>query len=213
MRAGWRWPFERFRCRRATAPLLGIGLAASAVASAGALVWDPAELGMLEAGEWPAAWARGVGLAAPAVASMMGLVWFLLRWLRPARLAELTVALLGTGFSLVVGGLGRWSWSLAPVVLAISVAIVVLLLRRRRHATGPSITLRLLAVLIASLLLGGGVSAGLTGGFPDPALATSGTWLVGAVVAALLLGLLPLASAGLLDLRTSVVRFIDVRYL
>ena len=193
--------------------LLLVWLGASAIASAVAITWDPAELAGLSPAQWALAWGKGAAAIAPLVALMLALVWFLLRWLRPARLAELTVALLSTGVSLVVGGLGRPAWSLAPVVLAIAFAAVVIAVRRRRHLVGPSISLRLLAVLVASLLLGGVVSAGLAGGFRDPALATSGAWLLAAVVAPLLLGLLPLAGAGLLDLRRSVEWFIAVRYL
>jgi len=204
---------ERFaRTATSRSSLTIMWLLASASVGALALWWDPSVLGGLESGEWLGAWAKAAGLAAPAVAVMQGLVWCTLRWLRPARLAELTVALLSAGFSLSVAGLGRWGWSLPPAALAIVAAGLVFWIRRRARAELPSLTLRLLVVLIASLLLAGGVGAGLAGSFPGPVL-TTGEWLIGAVVAPLFLGLLPLAGAGFLDLRRSVEWFIALRYL
>jgi lipoprotein-releasing system permease protein len=188
-------------------------LLACMLASFVALVWDPAAVGSLDTYEWSAAWARTAGLAAPGVALMIGVAWCLLRFLRPARLAELTVATLSMGFSLAVGGLGRWGWSLAPALVAVAVGCLLLVLRRRRQVTGPSVAMRLLGVMIVSLVLGAALGASLAGGFRDPGLATAGSWLLGSVAALLLLGLLPLAGAGLLDLRRSVEWFIAVRYL
>ena len=142
----------------------------------------------------------------------------LLRWLRPARLAELTVALLCVGFSLVVGGLGRWGLVAGRRSLAgdrSSLALVTFVVRRRRRLTqsqhGAAHARRCWTV---SLLLGGGLSVGLAGGLSrsgarsPPVRGCSPRWR-----APLLLGLLPLAAAGLLDLRRSVEWFIAVRYL
>ena len=205
---------ERFARTVTRLPSVAImWLLASALASFVALLWDPAALGSIDTREWIATWARTAALAAPGVAVMIAVTWCLLRFLRPARVAELTVVALCMGFSLAVGGLGRWGWSLAPALLAVGVGCLVLIVRRRRQATGSSIALRLLAAMIGSLVLGAGVGASLAGGFRDPGLAAAGAWLLSSVAALLLLGLLPLAGAGLLDLRRSVEWFIAVRYL
>ena len=92
-------------------------------------------------------------------------------------------------------------------------AVALLALRRgrggARRTAGESE--RFLRTLAAALAVGIALAAALPG--PEASLAAVGGGLLGAYLAAVLLGLLPLAAAGLLDTRDTAEWFIAVRYL
>jgi lipoprotein-releasing system permease protein len=127
-------------------------------------------------------------------------------------LAGGSACLLGLGYALVVGASGRVAYAAAPAAVAAGAA-VLLALRRRSRSERPAAgeTERFLRTLAAALALGIALAASLPA--PEASLAAAGGGLLGAYLAAVLLGLLPLAAAGLLDTRDTAEWFIAVRYL
>ena len=147
--------------------------------------------------------ASGGGLVA--VVFVSGVVWIVLRNFRSTTLAYLVLAVLGSSYALVVGGSAQIGFALAPllVVLVVSVGLRV----RGGAPTGE----RLAWVLTGSLVPGVLLALLLDG--PQVDVSTAGGALIGALAMLVLLGLLPLATAGLLDTRGGVEWFIARRYL
>ena len=147
--------------------------------------------------------ASGGGLVAVVFGS--GGVWIVLRNFRSTTLAYLVLAVLGSSYALVVGGSAQIGFALAPllVVLVVSVGLRV----RGGAPTGE----RLAWVLTGSLVPGVLLALLLDG--PQVDVSTAGGALIGALAMLVLLGLLPLATAGLLDTRGGVEWFIARRYL
>jgi lipoprotein-releasing system permease protein len=118
-------------------------------------------------------------------------------------------AWLAVAFALLMGGLGRWDGAAVGAVAAF--AVFVFFRIRGRRAGAPLPAERWSAALSAVLL--GGVA--LAWWLPTPHVPTAGAgallWL--AAVGLVLLGLLPLAVAGLFGLRGSVEWFVGTRYL
>ena len=149
------------------------------------------------------------GVGAGGVALSMGAVALLLRSLSPGRLAAGTCLALATAWALVMGGVGNVLAAGVGAALAVGVA---LLLRRRSRAAGAASDAERWAWILAGVL---GVGLLLAFLLPAPQLEMAGLGVLvgGLVVASILLGLLPLAFAGLGGLRGSVEWFIGVRYL
>ncbi len=149
------------------------------------------------------------GVGAVGVALSMGAVALLLRSLSPGRLAAGTCLALATAWALVMGGVGNVLAAGVGVALAVAAA---LLLRRRGRAAGAASDAERWAWILAGVLAVGLLLAFL---LPAPQLEMAGLGVLvgGLVVASILLGLLPLAFAGLGGLRGSVEWFIGVRYL
>jgi len=157
-------------------------------------------------------WLRGTAGAAVAIAVAVGLMRGILRWLSSATLAVVVLTILGLGYGMIVGASGQWVYAAAPLLVSF-LAAGALALRRRRRAieTSRSEAERLLLVLGAGLVPGLVLAGALAE--PVPEVAGVGGLLVGVLGALVLLGLVPLAAAGLLDARERVEWFIAVRYL
>jgi len=169
--------------------------------------------------------ASGVALGALAVALGMGGAALLLRRVSSARLAEGAAVLAGLGYALVVGATGQAPLAAAPAVVAGGGAALLALRRvRRTRARGGAASWRapapgssgaeaerLLRGLFGALLAGVAVALAVPG--PQAPVATAGAGLLLAVLAVVLLGLVPLAAAGLVEARGRAEWFIGVRYL
>ncbi|MDX1649034.1 MAG: ABC transporter permease, partial [Myxococcota bacterium] len=163
---------------------------------------------------WPgtlAAWALASLAALPLLALAQGLVAGLLRFVPPAGLGLAAVAVLGAGLGLFVGGLDRPGYAVAPLAVAAGVWGALRLRRRRAGAGVPRLDERL-ARLLAAVLVVGAVLPPLLAA-PRPEVSALGAAAVLVMCAAVVLGLLPLAVAGLLDTRGSAEWFIARRYL
>ena len=139
----------------------------------------------------------------------MGVVALLLHRARPEVLSGATCVALALAFALVVGGLGRVDAALLAALLAVGAALVLRRRGRRLDARSPA---ERWAFVLAGVLA---VGAALAAWLPTPHLETTtlGVLLGMCVVDLILLGLLPLAAAGLAGLRGSVEWFVGARYL
>ncbi len=164
--------------------------------------WTPGPVG---------AWlATSAALFAWLVAAQL-LVALLLRFVPPFGLAVGAVVLLGGGAALAVGSLDRPGYAVAPAALA-GLVCLVLGLRRRRHGGGPvGPDERLARWLLLVLAAGAWVPFAIES--PSRDLAALGLAAMGVFAALVMLGLLPLAAAGLLDTRGSAEWFVATRYL
>lgn len=162
---------------------------------------------------WPgalAAWA-GTALAALVATTLaQAVAAALLRFLRPRTLGVVGVLALGVGAALAVGSLDRPGYAAAPAAGAL-LAALGLAWRRRRRGGALGFDEKLVRTL-AVVLLFGALLPWLVGG-PRPELFALGGAILGAAGAAVLLGLLPLAAAGLWDARGSAEWFVATRYL
>jgi len=202
--------FARAARRRTTRVLAGAAVAAL-VGSALLQARAPEAL----AGPWPAAlaaWAQVALACGLLVAALMLLAWAVLRWVSSARLATASLLWLGLGFAAVVGASGRVAYAAAPAALTAAVALLLTLRRRRRPAAAPRSQAEWLLWVLAGALVAGVVLAALLPA-PAAAVAAAGGTLLAVYAAVVLLGVLPLAVAGLADSRGGVEWFIAARYL
>jgi len=164
---------------------------------------------------WPGsflAWAMTAASALVSLVLFQLLAALLLRFIRSRALSLGSVGILGGGFALWAGGLGRLDYALAPAVLVLGIWLLLRLRRRRRDPQQvPEIEESLARVLALVLLVGVAVPALV--GEPDPRVSASGGVVLGAFLSLVLFGLLPLAIAGFLDTRGSAEWFIARRYL
>jgi lipoprotein-releasing system permease protein len=158
-----------------------------------------------------ASWAGSAAVAALIVAVTAPLVYLALRRLAPLTLGRVTLATLGLGYGLLVGGLGHVGWAAAPPLAAALAALAIALRRRRRGGAPAGEGESLLRTLAASLVIGIPVAVLLPA--PEPRVSAGGAGVLSVVVTLVVFGLLPLAGAGLLDVRKSVEWFIAARYL
>ncbi len=204
---------ERFaRAVRSWRSVVTVGVVWSALVTPGALRWAAPQIAGMSDGPGPGLWAGAAAASALLVAVAVGLTWLGLRIVSAPRLASGSLVWVGAAFALVVGGGGRLPYAAAPAAVAVGVALA-LRWRRRRQATPPpaSETERLLRVLAGALALGVAVALALPG--PRLDVAAVGGAALGGFLLLVLLGLVPLAMAGLLDIRHGVEWFIAVRYL
>jgi lipoprotein-releasing system permease protein len=203
---------ERFaRGARRTRSLVGCGVLWSLVVGAAAIELQAAELAALPPREKALAWGVALAWSAALVAVAVCVTRLGLRWVRPARLASASLLLMGLGASAVLGGTGRVVYAAAPALVA---AACALLLRRRRARradpmVGPAESL--LRVLAGGLAVG--VVLALAIDSPEPDLALRGIQLLKGLFVAVLIGLVPIAAAGIIDTRASAEWFIAARYL
>jgi lipoprotein-releasing system permease protein len=157
---------------------------------------------------------RAFGLAAlaalVAIAVALGAVALLLRYVPTRLLARGGTLLLGIGYALLVGGVDALGYAVAPAAVA-ALVVAAAAWRRRRSGRPLAEAERLVRILAAVLCLGCALPFALE--VQSPELAGAGLALIGAFMGAVLLGLLPLAAAGFLDMRGSVEWFIATRYL
>ncbi len=156
------------------------------------------------------AFAAAAGAALLAIAAAEALVGLLLRFVPTRWLARVGAVALGAGYALLVGGVDALGYAAAPA--AVALAAVAALAWRRRRAGAPVGEGERLAWTVAAVLALG-VALPLVLAEPSPELAGAGLALLAAFGAAVVLGLLPLAAAGFLDMRGSVEWFVATRYL
>jgi lipoprotein-releasing system permease protein len=206
---------EQFaRVARRWRSLLGFGLVWAAIVGSGFLYLQAPEL---SARPWTE-WLRGWGIATLRAALLVGIaiaaIRFILHVVSSRRLATASLVMLGAGYALVVGGSDQIGYAAAPPLVA-AVTAGLLAWRRRRNApseeTSRSDNERRVALLAIVLAVGVGVALAL----PEPRIEVSaaGAALLQFYLGAVLLGLVPLAAAGLLDTRGSAEWFIAIRYL
>jgi len=203
---------ERF-ARAARRPAV-MALAAVVVALVGGVIATsfagPEAIG--EAGGFAKAWGVRAGAIAIVLLVLVPVTYLVLARLAPARLGAGALFVLGAGFALVVGGLGRPGFAAAPLGLALAAWLGLAWRRRSRRDGAPASDAEgLLRVLC--LGLAPGLPLALLLQEPAPRIAGAGVSLLGFVAVFVLLGLLPLAIAGLVDLRRSAEWFIARRYL
>jgi lipoprotein-releasing system permease protein len=163
---------------------------------------------------WPGAvraWLLAAAVALLLVVAAQAAVALVLRRVPPTTLAMASAVLLGIGYALLVGGIDRLGYAIAPALVA---ALVFSLLRWRRRRGGdsaPGIDERL--VRAVAMVLGVGVAIPLALPAPRPEVFALGGAVLSAFTLAVLLGLLPLAAAGFLDTRGSAEWFVATRYL
>ncbi len=203
---------ERFA--RAARRFSSIALMAAGVATlVGGLAADTMVPHQISAGGLSAlrAWGLGAAWALVVIAVTATLVRFTLKRLAPARLGAIALVLLGLGYALVVGGTDQLLWAAAPPTVAAAAALALALRRRARGEPERGEVERLLLLLAGVLLVGVAIALALPK--PRQEVAGAGAGLLGILGATIVLGLLPLAGAGLLDMRRSAEWFIAARYL
>jgi lipoprotein-releasing system permease protein len=164
---------------------------------------------------WPGSALRAWALAALVALALVGLAQLgmaaLLRFVAPVSLATASVVALGLGIALLAGSLDRLHYALSPPLLAGAIWAALRTRRVRRGrgtAGGDERLVGWLAVVLAV-----GVALPLVLDEPRPEVFAAGRAVLLLFTAAVLLGLLPLAAAGLLDTRGSVEWFVATRYL
>jgi lipoprotein-releasing system permease protein len=205
---------EQFsRATRRWGSVVGAGVVWSALAGFGFLqVWVP-EVSAAPWREFLYAWVRAALGSALVVAVAMAVAHLGVRRVSPVRLATVSLVWPGLGFALVVGGSGRPLYAAAPVLLAGAVALLLAARRRRRNAAAetPSQAEHLVRVLAAALAVGVVLAVALPS--PQEPVAAAGGAALAAFALLIVLGLLPLAAAGLVDSRGGAEWFIAMRYL
>ena len=200
---------ERFaRTVRSSRSALLAGGTWAAVASAGFLASTAPELADQGTAVWLGSWAASTASGLVLVA----IVWIALQRLSAWRLASATTAALGVGYGLLIGGGGHLAYAAAPALFC-GVTAAALSVRRRARSAGapPGEAERLIRILTVALAAAGLV--GLAAPAPEGVASASGVAVIGFFLVAVLIGLLPLAAAGLLQTRHNFEWFIAVRYL
>ncbi|MCG8589339.1 MAG: lipoprotein-releasing ABC transporter permease subunit [Proteobacteria bacterium] len=202
---------ERFaREARSFRWIAAVGVVVAFVAAVAGLEWSRSDLGPLPTGEWLRALSLSWLSATAVVAVAMGATALALRSLAPSRLAQVSVVFAGLGYAVLVGATGRLSNAVAPVaVCAVLAAGAAWLRRHRGRAVGETER----ALRLGTLALVPGVPLAWALPFGQPELALLGSGALALLVGLILLGLLPLATAGLLGMRRTAEWFIAVRYL
>jgi lipoprotein-releasing system permease protein len=206
---------EQFsRAARRWRSVVGVGIVWSVLTGFGCLqTWAP-ELSAAPWREFLSGWAQATAGCAVAVGVAMAIAHLGVRWVSPPRLALVSLVWPGLGFALVVGASGRVLYAAAPALIAAALALLLAVRRRRRAnaaAPPPSHAEHLLRVLAPALAVG--VVPALALPSPATSVATVGGGLLAAFALLILLGLLPLAAAGLVDSRGGAEWFIAMRYL
>jgi lipoprotein-releasing system permease protein len=194
--------------------LVGFGLVWSGVVSGGYLYQFHPELSAQPWTEWLRNWLVATGAAAGIVAIVALSIRALLKWVPPHRLAISNIVVLGIGYSLVVGGSDSIGYSVAPLLMTVAVASLIALRRRGRldlRRPVPGEGERLLRVLCGALVPGVVIAIVLSEASFE--VSAVGAGILQLYLAGILLGLLPLAAAGLLDSRGTSEWFIAMRYL
>jgi lipoprotein-releasing system permease protein len=205
---------EQFaRVNRRWQSLIGCGLLWSLCGGYAVVTTSAPELVAAGNSEFFARLLQSSAGSAVLVAVAIAVVALVLRRVAPQTLALVSMIWLGLGFALVVGATGRPLYAFAP--LAIVALLVGILMLRRGRANGsaatPSRAEQLLRALALPLTLG--VAVALAVPAPQPEVAGAGSALLAGYGLLVLLGLLPMAAAGLIDARGSVEWFIAIRYL
>lgn len=161
---------------------------------------------------WPGAfhaWIRAALFALAVLIVAQLVVGALLRFLRPRALAAASAVILGAGYALLVGGLDRLGYAVAPAVA--TVAIYAVLRQRRPRGAGAGAAERMAGLLAGVLVLGSAIPFFLPA--PEPSLSAIGGSVLSLAGSFVVCGLVPLAAAGFLDRRGSAEWWIARRYL
>ena len=163
--------------------------------------------------EWGALFTSVLGASALFTAVAIGLCWGGLRVLSPRRLGLIVLVGIGLAAALWLASTGQPSYVAAPPLMVVVLALAIGLRRRRRGGERGELELTLwwlsgilLLGLPVALLVRDAPEQRTAVMFAGQGLLESGAVLVG-------LGLLPLAAAGLVEMRRSVEWFIAIRYL
>jgi hypothetical protein len=139
--------------------------------------------------------------------------WLSLRWLSSVGLGTIAALLLGLSLALMVGGARRLDFALAPL-LAVGLVLAAFALRRRFRrnvASKAGVAEKQLRWLVLPLALGPVLALVLPE--PNELVAAAGGGLLQLFAILVVFGLLPLAAAGLVEMRRSVEWFLAIRYL
>ncbi len=184
------------------------------VAVLGAIVFLQLSRPELALQPW-ANWRAGLVEALPPVAGLvamaMGVVWGILRLADPARVGALLQGAVALSLAAVAAARGVAELPVAFSVL-LSLAALGLLFRRRRRSQG-SMPIRERRLWGLALAGGVGAAAAL---LPPGSLEGVGTvafYVLALTGIGVMLGLLPFAMAGMIDMRGSAEWFIAIRYL
>jgi lipoprotein-releasing system permease protein len=182
----------------------------AALLGAFSLYWNADALAGAGFAQWLRAFGLGSAWAALLVSGFVVSCRVGLRWIDPSRLGAAVLVVLGVATSLVLGASAQLSYAAAPAIVAAGAA-GVLAVRRRRRSRGVGEVERMVALLAASLAIGPLLAVGL----PDAneLVAQAGSLIFAFVFSVVLLGLVPLAVAGIIDRRPTAEWFIAVRYL
>jgi len=129
-----------------------------------------------------------------------------------ARLGQASLVTLGLGYALLVGGTHQLLWAAAPPAVALLAALLLAAQRRVRAMGAALVEVEKLLFLLAAVLAVG-IFVALALPAPSRAFAGAGAALLLVFGLAVAAGLLPLAAAGLFDMRRSAEWFIAARYL
>ena len=163
---------------------------------------------------WPGAFRAWLLASAGALGFVAGaqvVIGLVLRYVPPTTLAMASAVLLAIGYALLVGGIDRVGYAIAPALVAALVFAGLRWRRRRNGESDPGIDERL--VRTVAIVLGVGVAIPLALPAPEPDVFALGGVILSALTLAVLLGLLPLAAAGFLDTRGTAEWFVATRYL
>jgi len=163
---------------------------------------------------WPGAlraWLLATACALVLVVVVQVGIGLVLRYVPPTALAMTSAVLLGIGYALLVGGIDRLGYAISPALVAVLVFAGLRWRRRRNRDGAPEIDERL--VRAVAIVLGLGVAIPLVLPAPEPDVFALGGLTLTALTLAVLLGLLPLAAAGVLDTRGTAEWFVATRYL
>jgi lipoprotein-releasing system permease protein len=201
--------FARVACSRHWIGLFAL-VVVTLIAMVGLREWSPEAAGApIE--DWLAAFGRWFGPVALASVVCMAIVRLVMRFLSPPRLGEVAALALAVAVGLGAGAGGDVGSAFVPALIVLGVAALRWIWRRVRDGQSASMPAAWLVRVEAGLLLG-----------PLVALAPEGTHGVandlagaglGALIALVVLGLLPLAAGGLMDMRGTAEWFIATRYL
>ncbi len=156
-----------------------------------------------------------VGGIAAATALCIGVCWLALRWLSSTRLGTVSLVIMGLGAACIVGGTGAVVAASMPPLGVGLIALAIWVrrrLRRRTQAGGGRSLAQSQLVLLAAVLAVGPLLAALLPE-PDFRVSVAGTAALQGMAMLVVLGLLPLAAAGLVEMHRSAEWFIAIRYL
>ncbi len=164
--------------------------------------------------EWPGAFQAWLGVSLALLVALIAaqlLMAGLLRFIAPRALGLASIVVLALGYAALVGGLDQLGYAVAPAGVAWTAYALVRWRRLRKGGAAPGTDEALTLALAAVLTLGVGVPLLLDQ--PEPDVFAAGQATLSAFTGFVLLGLLPLAAAGLIDTRGSAEWFIARRYL
>jgi lipoprotein-releasing system permease protein len=183
----------------------------AALLGAFSLYWSGDALAGADLAQWLRAFGIGSAWAALLVVLFTLLCWVGLRFIEPRRLGAVVLVVLGVATALVLGATAQLGYAAAPAIVAAAAVGLLAARRRWRRGNGATEVEQMFAVLAASLAGGPLLAVALPEA--NEAVASAGSLIFAFVLSVVLLGLVPLAVAGIIDRRPTAEWFIAVRYL